>query len=165
MLACLPATSALARLPWLGCPRFFFLSMCVGSGSGPAQAPPPEGISDVVMMRVIGESLPVIVLEVARDHLVELLLGRDVVWMSWMVADLVVAAGVVGPDGGEPSARVHKVAVLGANGGVVDRWLDMWLVSSLTFKSPSLRKTYSNMEMVQSNYNFYNFVRNEQFGD
>ena len=62
--------------------------------------------------------MPAAVLEVARGQLVELLPGRDVVRVSWMVADPVVAAGDVGPDGGESRAKVHRVAVMGADGGL-----------------------------------------------
>ena len=56
---------------------------------------PPAGVPDAVVVRVVRKLLPTAVLEVARDQLVELLLGRDVAGMSRMVADPVVVAGVV----------------------------------------------------------------------
>ena len=71
--------------------------------------------------------MPAAVLEVARDQVVELLLGRDVAGTRRMVADPVVAARFVGPESGEPLAEVpwlvgvNRVAVLGADGGVAQR--------------------------------------------
>jgi hypothetical protein len=75
----------------------------------------PAGVPDVVVVRVIRKSLPTTVLEVARDQLVEPLLGRDVAGIRRMVADLVVVAQFVGPESGELVAGVHRVAVLGAD--------------------------------------------------
>jgi hypothetical protein len=50
---------------------------------------------------VIRKSLPTAVLEVARDQVVERLLGREVAGTRRMVADLVVATRFVGPESGE----------------------------------------------------------------